>query len=1011
MIGTVDGVDVVTGMETTVGNYLVTTANGTLAVNPKAVTITASDTSKTYDGSALTSESYTSSALAIGDVIESVTLTGNQTLVGSSSNVPSAAVIKTLNGEMRNENYVITYVNGTLAVTPNTSTITVMPANGSKTYDGTPLTKTAHDDFTVTGLPAGFTWSATADGTVTNVVPGTGEKSVNAVTEFKIFNASNEDVTNQFSNINTSATGTLTVSPKSVTITVDNASKTFAESDPAFSGTVNGLVNATDIDAITYIRTNTDEAVGTYDDVLTASYTDNSNYTVMVDAGDFTINCRDITMKSGVSWPDNITGQGNSFANADTTVLKDAMEIKNLFNNSDDITVNIVDEAIETNDCHWTWLRTYTLYITGGCTPLTRTMSVSGKATKTEQLKHSICQGESYLWNENPRTESGEYTYTTTSVEGCDSVATLQLTVNPVYNTPDVYSVCDSLLWYGVKYTESTSAVTHTLSTVAGCDSVMTLNLTIRHSNTGVDNQNRCDSYRWIDGNTYTTSNNIATHTMTNAAGCDSTVTLNLTLHYSSTGVEAVTACNSYTWHGTTYTGSTNTLTYTCQNAVGCDSVTILHLTINAPVHETFTDTACEMYTWQGTDYSVSGDYTYSHTDANGCTQVDTLHLTINNPLHMDVTDTACESYTWHGTAYTVSGNYTYSHADANGCTQVDTLHLTINHSNAGFETVTTCDSYTWHGITYTNSTSTPTYTCTNAAGCDSVTTLQLTVKYSTSAVEMVTACNNYEWHGNIYSSSTDTPTFTTINAEGCDSVTTLHLTIGYAYAATDTVTACERYVWHGTAYTVSTNEPTYTVPGQYGCDSVYTLHLTIHYSSFGIDKQEVCDSLTWHGILYNYSTNTPTFITTNAAGCDSTIILHLEVNYSANQYDTLVISQSQLPYDYNGYLITHGGDVIINGTTIEGCDSVVHLHVMFMQDIEIVDAIENVIVYPNPTHGMLTIGVDDVLKVEVMDVVGRLVAVFRNTNILDISNLEDGTYTLRITLPQGTIIRKVMKR
>jgi hypothetical protein len=275
----------------------------------------------------------------------------------------------------------------------------------------------------------------------------------------------------------------------------------------------------------------------------------------------------------------------------------------------------------------------------------------------------------------------------------------------------------------------------------------------------------------------------------------------------------------------------------------------------------------------------------------------------------------------------------------------------------------------------------------------------------------MVTACNNYEWHGNIYSSSTDTPTFTTINAEGCDSVTTLHLTIGYAYAATDTVTACERYVWHGTAYTVSTNEPTYTVPGQYGCDSVYTLHLTIHHSSFGIDKQEVCDSLTWHGILYNYSTNIPTFITTNAAGCDSTIILHLEVNYSANQYDTLVISQSQLPYDYNGYLITHGGDVIINGTTIEGCDSVVHLHVMFMQDIEIVDAIENVIVYPNPTHGMLTIGVDDVLKVEVMDVVGRLVAVFRNTNILDISNLEDGAYTLRITLPQGTIIRKVLKR
>lgn len=37
-----------------------------------------------------------------------------------------------------------------------------------------------------------------------------------------------------------------------------------------------------------------------------------------------------------------------------------------------------------------------------------------------------------------------------------------------------------------------------------------------------------CDSYTWIDGNIYTESNNTATHTLTNAAGCDSVVTLNL---------------------------------------------------------------------------------------------------------------------------------------------------------------------------------------------------------------------------------------------------------------------------------------------------------------------------------------------------------------------------------------------------------------------------------------------------------------------------------------------------
>lgn len=40
-----------------------------------------------------------------------------------------------------------------------------------------------------------------------------------------------------------------------------------------------------------------------------------------------------------------------------------------------------------------------------------------------------------------------------------------------------------------------------------------------------------CNSYTWIDGNTYTSSNNTATHTLTNAAGCDSVVTLDLTIN------------------------------------------------------------------------------------------------------------------------------------------------------------------------------------------------------------------------------------------------------------------------------------------------------------------------------------------------------------------------------------------------------------------------------------------------------------------------------------------------
>ena len=56
-------------------------------------------------------------------------------------------------------------------------------------------------------------------------------------------------------------------------------------------------------------------------------------------------------------------------------------------------------------------------------------------------------------------------------------------------------------------------------------------------SNTGVDTQH-CDTYTWIDGVTYTTSNNTATWTLTNTAGCDSVVTLDLTINNSNTGID-----------------------------------------------------------------------------------------------------------------------------------------------------------------------------------------------------------------------------------------------------------------------------------------------------------------------------------------------------------------------------------------------------------------------------------------------------------------------------------------
>ena len=173
-------------------------------------------------------------------------------------------------------NYDITYVNGTLSVTANAAAITVTPGSGTKVYDGTALTKTAPEDFTVTGIPEGFTWTATADGTVTNVTPGDGEKAVNAVTSFKIFDAGKNDVTDQFSGIDVSATGTLTVTAKSLTITAASGTKAYDGTALTKDGYTNTDLSSGDaIESVTVTGSQT--VVGTSDNVASAAVIKNAS--------------------------------------------------------------------------------------------------------------------------------------------------------------------------------------------------------------------------------------------------------------------------------------------------------------------------------------------------------------------------------------------------------------------------------------------------------------------------------------------------------------------------------------------------------------------------------------------------------------------------------------------------------------------------------------------------------------------------------------------------------------
>ncbi len=100
-----------------------------------------------------------------------------------------------------------------------------------------------------------------------------------------------------------------------------------------------------------------------------------------------------------------------------------------------------------------------------------------------------------------------------------------------------------------------------------------------------VDNIQACESYTWLDGITYTSDNNTASVILDGTDGCDSIVNLNLTINFdSSEGVDLISDCGPYTWiDGISYETSNNTASFTLINAGGCDSIVSLDLTITGP--------------------------------------------------------------------------------------------------------------------------------------------------------------------------------------------------------------------------------------------------------------------------------------------------------------------------------------------------------------------------------------------------------------------------------------------
>ena len=247
----------VSGGEAT--NYSFSYVNGTLTVNPAAVTVTADNKEKTY-GESDPTLTATITGLKNGDAVNVISYTlsretgeayGNYTITPS--------------GEVAQGNYTVTYVTGTLSINRIGVTLTANSRN-TDVYDGTLKTVTGYtcsmDGVTFTGVSASGsgTDASTYPVSFNNDVIGTIDESGNYV-------------------VAVATPGTLTINPKTLTITPDaDQYKGFGDDDPVLTYTYSGLVEGDEIAFNGALGREEGEDVGTYEINLYNLTSANSNY-------------------------------------------------------------------------------------------------------------------------------------------------------------------------------------------------------------------------------------------------------------------------------------------------------------------------------------------------------------------------------------------------------------------------------------------------------------------------------------------------------------------------------------------------------------------------------------------------------------------------------------------------------------------------------------------------------------------------------------------------------------
>ena len=553
----------------------------------------------------------------------------------------------------------------------------------------------------------------------------------------------------------------------------------------------------------------------------------------------------------------------------------------------------------------------------------------------------TICMGEGYEFANNTLSVAGTY-YDTILVDGlCDSLVQLDLTV-----LPDVFSITyadicegESYLFNGDFYLAA-GEYSDTLfnATTNGCDSIIVLDLSVHTPSSEELEVSICEGQSYTFNGQELSQTDVYVDTLENFYGCDSVLTLHLTALPILLDTIRATICEGNTYYfGNQGYSQSGTYQQSFISSTGCDSTVTLLLSIEPKFSTEIYDTICrgDAYFFAGYYYTEQGIFPKYYTSINGCDSVVTLHLFLQNPNYEEDHITVCEGETYqfgdNEIVVNQFGVYHDTFTNRLGCDSFVWMHL---YPIPSFESETSAvicegESFEWEGNTYLESgTYQEVYAASN--GCDSTFTLELNVHPSIEETAFASLCEGESFifgDSMLLTSGFYEQSFQTEN--GCDSIVHLQLFFLAAQEIFLDKTLCE-----GESITIG--ETSYNAPGTYienliganGCDSIVHLNLAILESTSTPISATICE-----GDSYLFGNNSLSeaglyWDTLSAiTSCDSILALSLEVLPSYDVPMSIALCEGE-SIELGGAVYEEGGSYLIELTTSDGCDSIINLDI-----------------------------------------------------------------------------------